>query len=112
MRRRTFLSAAPLAAAGALASAQTATPPLAAGEPKVWAAGANRFNRPDVHAGDRVAGASFSSRSAAMGCSASVAVMLMTWPEPACSIRATACRVRWKNPARFTAATAAKSASV
>jgi gamma-glutamyltranspeptidase/glutathione hydrolase len=31
--------------------------------------GAERFERPDVHAGDRISGASFASRSAAMGCS-------------------------------------------
>jgi len=32
--------------------------------------GAVRFERPDVHAGDRPAGASFASRSAVLGCSA------------------------------------------
>src|SRR5258708_12498256 len=32
-------------------------------------AGAEKFDRPDVHAGDRPSGASFASRSAAMGCS-------------------------------------------
>jgi len=37
--------------------------------PKFQPAGAEAFNRPDVHAGDRIAGASFASRSAAMGCS-------------------------------------------
>ena len=37
--------------------------------PKFQPAGAERFTRPDVHAGDRVAGASFASRSAVMGCS-------------------------------------------
>src|SRR5271154_4076473 len=37
--------------------------------PKFHPAGAEKFNRPDVHAGDRIAGASFASRSAAMGCS-------------------------------------------
>ncbi len=35
--------------------------------PKFQADGATRFVRPDVHAGDRVAGASFASRSAALG---------------------------------------------
>jgi gamma-glutamyltranspeptidase/glutathione hydrolase len=35
--------------------------------PKFQAAGAERFLRPDVHAGDRPSGASFASRSAAMG---------------------------------------------
>ncbi len=37
--------------------------------PKFQPAGAEEFDRPDVHAGDRIAGASFASRSAAMGCS-------------------------------------------
>jgi gamma-glutamyltranspeptidase / glutathione hydrolase len=37
--------------------------------PKFQPAGAERFIRPDVHAGDRPSGASFASRSAAMGCS-------------------------------------------
>nr|WP_218892403.1 gamma-glutamyltransferase family protein [Edaphobacter lichenicola] len=37
--------------------------------PKFQPAGAERFIRPDVHAGDRVSGASFASRSAVMGCS-------------------------------------------
>src|SRR6202166_1633747 len=37
--------------------------------PKFQPAGAEKFDRPDVHAGDRVSGASFASRSAAMGCS-------------------------------------------
>jgi gamma-glutamyltranspeptidase/glutathione hydrolase len=37
--------------------------------PKFQEAGAERFIRPDVHAGDRPTGASFASRSAAMGCS-------------------------------------------
>jgi gamma-glutamyltranspeptidase / glutathione hydrolase len=37
--------------------------------PRFQAAGAETFNRPDVHAGDRISGATFASRSAAMGCS-------------------------------------------
>ena len=37
--------------------------------PKFQAPGEERFVRPDVHAGDRPAGASFSSRSPALGCS-------------------------------------------
>ena len=68
MRRRTFLSALPLAAAAAAAQAQTPrpadTPPLG-----FQPAGAESFDRPDVHAGDRPAGASFASRSAVFGLS-------------------------------------------
>jgi gamma-glutamyltranspeptidase/glutathione hydrolase len=55
MRRRTFLAALPAAAAaasGALASSRSENP--------------NR-NRPDVHGGDRIDGATFASRSAAWG---------------------------------------------
>jgi gamma-glutamyltranspeptidase/glutathione hydrolase len=37
--------------------------------PKFQPAGDEKFVRPDVHAGDRISGASFASRSAAMGCS-------------------------------------------
>jgi gamma-glutamyltranspeptidase/glutathione hydrolase len=78
MRRRTFLATFPLAAAGSVVSAQNnASKPsgLPAGEgqsaglPQFQAAGEERFTRPDVHAGDRPSGASFSSRSAATGCS-------------------------------------------
>ena len=78
MRRRTFLATLPLAAAGTIASAKDTasilansapgsdqSPALAGFQP----AGADRFLRPDVHAGDRPAGASFSSRSPALGCS-------------------------------------------
>ena len=77
MRRRSFLATLPLATAGAVA--QTKMPSTApsgsmsgaeSGElPPFWAAGAEKFVRPDVHAGDRVSGASFASRSAVMGCS-------------------------------------------
>ena len=76
MQRRSFLATLPLAAASALpllgkeSFAQTAP---AAGEaaalPKFQPEGAGRFDRPDVHAGDRPTGASFASRSAAYGCS-------------------------------------------
>ncbi len=75
MRRRSFIATLPLAAAGSMASigssnafSQTdgATPKAM---PKFQPAGAETFNRPDVHAGDRIAGASFASRSAAMGLS-------------------------------------------
>jgi gamma-glutamyltranspeptidase/glutathione hydrolase len=78
MRRRTFLATLPLAAAGSAASAQIKGSDLAhgalgeghtAGLPGFQAPGAERFTRPDVHAGDRPSGASFASRSAALGCS-------------------------------------------
>jgi gamma-glutamyltranspeptidase/glutathione hydrolase len=77
MRRRSFIAALPLAAAGSVASvypsnafAQNApSRPADDALPKFQPAGAERFDRPDVHAGDRVSGASFASRSAAMGCS-------------------------------------------
>ncbi|HEY4354954.1 MAG TPA: gamma-glutamyltransferase family protein [Acidobacteriaceae bacterium] len=83
MRRRTFLATLP-AAASALAldpasfaqggrsvpSNQIAPlPPLeSTSHPSFQEAGAERFVRNDVHAGDRISGASFASRSAAMGC--------------------------------------------
>jgi gamma-glutamyltranspeptidase/glutathione hydrolase len=78
MRRRTFIATLPLAAAGSAASAQIKGSDLthgASGEghtsdlPGFQAPGAERFMRPDVHAGDRPSGASFASRSAALGCS-------------------------------------------
>jgi gamma-glutamyltranspeptidase/glutathione hydrolase len=52
MRRRSFLAALPT---------------LAVGTPKFQPPGADRFDRPDVHAGDRPAGASFATRSPALG---------------------------------------------
>jgi gamma-glutamyltranspeptidase/glutathione hydrolase len=78
MRRRTFLQTFPLAAAGSIVSAQNKSSDhaqIASGEsmaaslPKFQAPGAERFIRPDVRAGDRPSGASFASRSAALGCS-------------------------------------------
>ena len=78
MRRRTFLATVPLAAATAAAAqprpsttdgpgqggaARAADPPLAPFQPP----GADRYERPDVRAGDRPTGASFGSRSAAYG---------------------------------------------
>src|SRR5580692_8059170 len=78
MRRRTFISTIPLAAAGSVASARNmGSGPLqnavGADQPvapqKFQAAGEDRFTRADVHAGDRPAGASFASRSPALGCS-------------------------------------------
>jgi gamma-glutamyltranspeptidase/glutathione hydrolase len=77
MRRRSFLATLPLAAASVLplgrgrdAGSQDLAPASAPTPlPKFQADGAGRFERPDVHAGDRPAGASFASRSAAYGCS-------------------------------------------
>jgi len=72
LRRRTFLGTLPLAVAG---SASLTAPGVAraAGTneelKKYQAAGEEVFNRPDVHAGDRLWGASFASRSPALGCS-------------------------------------------
>jgi gamma-glutamyltranspeptidase / glutathione hydrolase len=78
MRRRSFVATLPLAAAGTLSgfnakvSSQQGASSKSAGPesslPKFEPAGAERYVRPDVHAGDRPAGASFASRSAALGC--------------------------------------------
>ncbi|HEX4758133.1 MAG TPA: gamma-glutamyltransferase family protein [Terracidiphilus sp.] len=77
MRRRAFVASLPLAAAGTLggfnveaAGQEKPSSGNASSEtslPKFQPAGAERFLRPDVHAGDRPSGASFASRSAAMG---------------------------------------------
>lgn len=72
MRRRTFLASLPLAAGSlavnpALPIAEAA--PADTALPKFQPEGAERFLRPDVHAGDRPSGASFATRSAAMGLS-------------------------------------------
>jgi gamma-glutamyltranspeptidase/glutathione hydrolase len=77
MRRRSFVAALPLAAAGTLSGLHAEAPAqqgagaakagTETGLPKFQPAGAERFERPDVHAGDRPSGASFASRSAAMG---------------------------------------------
>ena len=79
MRRRTFLATLPLAAAGSIAPAHLAAQANGNGAsgtnppndklPKFQTPGEERFARPDVHAGDRPSGASFASRSAALGCS-------------------------------------------
>ncbi len=79
MRRRTFLAAVPLTAGAATARAQSPAGPGQGGAPRSPAdattlpgfqpEGAERFLRPDVHAGDRPSGASFASRSAAFGLS-------------------------------------------
>lgn len=79
MDRRTFIATLPaLAAAPALAQTQGTEGPGQGGAPQPatagaaplpprWAVGADRFIRPDVHAGDRPVGASFASRTAAYG---------------------------------------------
>jgi gamma-glutamyltranspeptidase / glutathione hydrolase len=78
MRRRTFIQTLPLAAAASAvainnnetSTAQTATAAEPNSElPKFQPPGAERFTRPDVHAGDRPSGASFATRSPALGCS-------------------------------------------
>jgi len=70
MRRRTFLSTLPLAALPLAAKplAAVAEEPAPAAPAKFQTPGQRRFVRADVHAGDRPAGASFATRSAAMGC--------------------------------------------
>ena len=65
MRRRTFIAAAPLVAAG-LSTRVGAQPPVAPPAP-AWTSGEIGFDRPDVHAGDRPVGASFASRTAVYG---------------------------------------------
>src|ERR1700749_4854493 len=78
MQRRRFLASVPAAAvapllAGGIGSAQAAgaTPSsgATAGAPAWWSTGEERFVRDDVHAGDRVTGASFASRTAVYGTS-------------------------------------------
>jgi gamma-glutamyltranspeptidase/glutathione hydrolase len=78
MRRRTFIQTLPVAAAGSAIAIQSQAAGLipsgsidgtAADLAKFQPAGAERFIRPDVHAGDRPSGASFASRSPALGCS-------------------------------------------
>ena len=71
MRRRSFIATLPLAAAGSLAMAKSnqqapeSSPPML---PKFQPEGSDHFLRPDVHAGDRVFGASFATRSSVYGC--------------------------------------------
>jgi gamma-glutamyltranspeptidase/glutathione hydrolase len=70
MRRRSFLGALPLAAAAALPLSRVkADTDASAAALKFQPPGAGKFDRPDVHAGDRPAGASWASRSAAYGVS-------------------------------------------
>ena len=90
MRRRSFIATLPAAAIAALPSSRAAgqpaaqpvqpgattsapgqggaPPPAPDPLPGFQPPGADRFTRPDVHAGDRPFGASFATRSAAMGC--------------------------------------------
>ena len=75
MRRRTFIQTLPLAAAASAVTMQSDA--AEAGQsgsastelPKFQPADAERFIRPDVHAGDRPSGASFATRSPALGLS-------------------------------------------
>jgi gamma-glutamyltranspeptidase / glutathione hydrolase len=76
MRRRTFLQTLPLAAAGSAAAMPREANPqsqsahavaMTADLPQFQPAGAEKFVRPDVHAGDRPSGASFTTRSPALG---------------------------------------------
>ncbi len=75
MRRRQFIASIPAAAIAAPLLAQTPKGPGQGGAPPPETsallpfepAGADRYIRPDVHAGDRPVGASFASRSAVYG---------------------------------------------
>ena len=75
MRRRQFIASIPAAAIAAPLFAQAAKGPGQGGAPTPETptlpgfepVGADRFLRPDVHAGDRPVGASFASRSAVYG---------------------------------------------
>jgi gamma-glutamyltranspeptidase / glutathione hydrolase len=77
MRRRTFIQTLPLAAAVSAGSMRGSSEPgrtklepeSSASMPGFQAAGAERFVRPDVHAGDRPSGSTFATRSPALGCS-------------------------------------------
>ena len=77
MHRRRFLASVPAAAIAAPllggglegARAAAATSSAEPDGPKVWAPGELKFTRRDVHAGDRVTGASFASRTAVYGTS-------------------------------------------
>ena len=69
LHRRTFLATLPLAAAGSQLNLGSDAAAQTTASPRFQAPGDERFIRPDVHAGDRPAGASFASRSAALGCS-------------------------------------------
>jgi gamma-glutamyltranspeptidase/glutathione hydrolase len=71
VRRRSFIATLPLAAAGSVAMAQSNQPSSASSQsslPKFQPEGTDHFLRADVHAGDRVFGASFATRSTVYGC--------------------------------------------
>ena len=68
MRRRAFVAALPFTAAAGVGRAVADAPAGA-----FQSASAEIFTRPDVHAGDRPTGASFSSRSAVLGLNAAAA---------------------------------------
>ncbi|MDQ8755225.1 gamma-glutamyltransferase family protein [Sphingosinicella sp. LHD-64] len=65
MRRRTFLAAAPFAAAGLAVRTEAQARPTSI--PGFQPAGEETYARPDLRAGDRPVGASFASRSAVYG---------------------------------------------
>ena len=69
MRRRSFLAALPAAAlVPSMLRAETGSASAAAQpRPANWPSGELRFDRADVHAGDRPVGASFASRTAVYG---------------------------------------------
>lgn len=69
MRRRSFLAALPAAAlTPAMLRAEPASSNAPAQPPSAhWPTGETRFDRPDVHGGDRPIGASFASRTAVYG---------------------------------------------
>jgi gamma-glutamyltranspeptidase / glutathione hydrolase len=68
MRRRTFLATVPAAAVAApLLAAESAGGPQYSPGPAAWETGEEHFIRDDVHAGNRVVGASFASRTAVYG---------------------------------------------
>ncbi len=75
MQRRRFLASVPAAALAAPLLGSRSESSRAAGTaspeagPPAWAPGELRFIRKDVHAGDRVTGASFASRTAVYGTS-------------------------------------------
>src|SRR5215475_12203289 len=74
MRRRSFIQSLSCLFAGTALPRSSAAAGVATADenapalPGFQAMGEERFTRPDVHAGDRPSGASFSTRSPALGC--------------------------------------------